>query len=215
MLTIYGSDLSSPANKVRFTANYLGLDYKYHVMNLREGEHKQEWFLKINPVGKIPAMQDDDFCLFESGAICKYLCEKTGSSLLPKDLKQRAIVEQWNDFVVLHIMTNVSRLVFNRVFAKRMNFPVSEESIADGNKFLDQNLPIIEQQLSRSTYLTGAGLSLADISLLSALDPAEVASIHLDKYPRIVAWRQGLKQQPFYTKCFKEYGEPLKTAVVK
>jgi glutathione S-transferase len=96
MLTIFGADLSSPANKVRFVANYLGVPYEYRRMNLREGEHKQEWYLKINPVGKIPAMSDGDFNLFESGAICKYLCGKVNSPIYPKDIKQRAIVDQWS-----------------------------------------------------------------------------------------------------------------------
>ena len=73
MLTIYGADLSSPANKVRFVANHIGLDYEYRRVNLREKEQRQEWFLKINPIGKVPAMDDGGFCLFESGAICKYL----------------------------------------------------------------------------------------------------------------------------------------------
>ena len=72
MLTIYGSDLSGPCNKTRFVANYLGLNYEYRRINLREGEQKQAWFLKINPVGKVPAMEEDGFCLFESAAICKY-----------------------------------------------------------------------------------------------------------------------------------------------
>ena len=50
MLTIYGSDLSGPAIKVRLTASLLGIDHKWQIVNLREGEQKQEWFLKINPV---------------------------------------------------------------------------------------------------------------------------------------------------------------------
>lgn len=210
MLTIYGSDLSGPANKVRFVANFLGLEYKYHFMNLREGEHKKEWFLKINPVGKIPAMSDGDFNLFESGAICKYLCEKASSELYPKDLKQRAVVNQWIDFSALHIGVNMSKVTFNRVFAPRMNRPVSQESITDGETFLGQQLPIIEQQLSQHKFLCGAQVTLADLSLLAALDPAELSGIDLGKYPQITAWRNNLRSKEFYTKCFKEYGEMLK-----
>lgn len=215
MLTIYGSDLSGPANKVRFVANFLGLEYKYRVMNLREGEHKQEWFLKINPVGKIPAMSDGDFNLFESGAICKYLCEKAASELYPKELKQRAIVNQWIDFSSLHIGVNMSKVTFNRVFAPRMNRPVSQESIADGENFLGQQLPIIEQQLSEHKFLCGAQVTLADITLLSALDPAELSGVDLSKYPQIVSWRNNLKTKEFYTKCYKEYGESLKQTAAR
>ena len=210
MLTIYGADISSPANKVRSVANYIGIEYEYRRVNLREGEQKQEWFQKINPVGKVPAMDDNGFRLFESGAICKYLCEKASSSLYPQDLQQRAIVEQWTDFATLHITVNVSKVIFNRLFAKRMGYPVSEESIADGLKFLSQNLPHIEGQLGAHKYLAGAQPTLADMTLLAGLDPCELASIDLGQYPNITAWRQGLKGQSFYTKCHKEYGEMLK-----
>ncbi len=215
MLTIYGSDLSGPANKVRFVANYIGLAYEYRQINLREGEHKQEWFLRINPVGKIPAMSDGDFNLFESGAICKYICTKAASNLYPTDLKQRAIVDQWIDFSTLHIGINMSKLTFNRVFAPRLKRPVSQESITDGETFLSQQLPVIEQQLSQHKYLCGLQITLADLTLLAALDPAELSGIDLNKYPQITAWRNNLKSQGFYTKCFKEYGESLKAAASK
>ena len=215
MLTIYGSDLSGPANKVRFVANDLGLDYEYKRINLREGEQKQPWFLKINPIGKVPAMEDNGFYLFESGAICQYLCDKAGSSLYPKDLKQRAIVEQWTDFVTLHISVNISKITYNRVFAKRMNLPVSQESIQDGEKFLAQYFPQIETRLGSNKYLAGNQLTLADLALLSSLDPCELSEIDLIKYPKMMAWRNNLKQQSFYTKCYKDYGESLKQAVAQ
>ena len=210
MLTIYGSDLSGPANKVRFVANYAGIPYEYRRINLREGEQKQEWFLKINPLGKVPALSDDNFCMFESGAMAKYLCEKSSSTLYPKDLQQRAIVEQWTDFANLHIMVNVSKVTYNRLFAPRMGFPASPESIADGEKFLGQYLPFIDKQLAQHKYLAGAQITLADMTLLAALDPAELSGIDLAPYANINTWRNHLKSQDFYTQCHKEYGESLK-----
>ena len=95
MLKIYGGDLSSPANKVRFVANYLGLKYEYIAVKLREGEHQKPEFLKINPIGKIPAIDDAGFCLFESNAICRYLADKSSSSVYPRGLQERAIVDEW------------------------------------------------------------------------------------------------------------------------
>src|SRR3989338_5290751 len=95
MLKIYGANLSGPSNKVRMVANYLGLEYEYLQVKIREGENKKEWFLKLNPIGKIPVIDDDGFCLFESNAIVKYLATKNRSSAYPQELKQRAIVDQW------------------------------------------------------------------------------------------------------------------------
>ncbi|MBI3601817.1 MAG: glutathione S-transferase family protein [Candidatus Omnitrophica bacterium] len=212
MLTIYGSDLSGPCNKVRFVANDLGFNYEYRRMNLRDGEQKQEWFLKINPIGKVPAIDDNGFCLFESGAICKYMCDQKGSSLYPKDLKQRATVEQWTDFVNLHMAANMMKVVYNRVFAPLRHLPVNQESIDEGLKFLAQYFPVIEARLAKNKFIVGNALTLADMTLLAALDPVEMAQVGLEKYPKLTAWRQGLKSQTFYTQCHKEYGESLKQA---
>jgi len=211
MLTIYGSDLSAPAIKVRLTASFIGLDYKWQLVNLREGEQKKEWFLKINPVGKVPAIDDDGFYLFESNAICRYLSDKHGSSLYPKDAQKRAVVDQWIDYVSFHVGANVMPVVYNRVFAPRRNQPVNEKAITDGLGALKQYLPIVEQQLTQHKQVGGPEMSLADIVLLALLEPVEVAQIDLSAYPQLSAWRVALKKQSFYMRCYKEYGEMLKT----
>jgi glutathione S-transferase len=210
MLTIYGSDLSGPAIKCRLTASFLGIDYKWQIVNLREGEQKQEWFLKINPVGKIPALSDDDFHLFESNAICRYLCDKYNSPLYPKDVKKRATIEQWIDYATAHIGANFIPVVYNRLFAPLRGMPVNEKAITDGLEFLKQYFPLIEKQLTNAKYIVSQEISLADIVLLAILEPAEMAKFDLSTYPKLDAWRTELKKQPFYTSCYKEYGEMLK-----
>ncbi len=215
MLTIYGSDLSGPAIKVRLTAAYLGIAHQWQVLNLREGEHKQEWFLKINPAGKIPAIDDDGFRLFESNAICRYLCDKHNAPLYPKETRPRAVIDQWIDFISFHIGANFMPIVYNRVFAPRRGLPVNAAAIADGEKFLKQYFPVIEQQLEGHRMIAGDELSLADIILLALLEPAEMAQYDLCAYPKLSAWRAFLKKQPFYTSCYKEYGEILKTPAAR
>lgn len=210
MLTIYGSDLSSPAIKVRLTASYLGIDYKWQFMNLREGEHKQEWFLKINPVGKVPAIDDDGFHLFESNACCKYLAQKNNSPIYPKDLHTRVTVDQWLDFITVHLGVHLSSVIFARIFAPRMNRPVNQPSVDEALKFLDMYFPVIEKQLNEHAYIVNDQLTLADLSLFSLLEPIELANISLASYPKLNAWRNQLKSLPFYTKCYQEYGAMLK-----
>ena len=86
MLKFYGVGVSNNVNKVRFVANALGLDYELQPVNLLEGEQRSPEFLDLNPVGKVPVMQDGEFTLFESMAISKYLANKENSSLYPQDL---------------------------------------------------------------------------------------------------------------------------------
>ncbi|MCC6758025.1 MAG: glutathione S-transferase family protein [Candidatus Omnitrophica bacterium] len=210
MLTIYGSDLSSPANKVRFVANHLGLKYEYKKVDLGAGEQKKPEFLKVNPVGKVPAIDDDGFMLYESGAIIKYLAEKAGSSILPKGLKERASFEQDLDFITLHVGMAAQKIVFNRVFAPRRNIPIDTMSLQDGETFLKRFLPIVDARLAKTPYYCGNALTLVDFTLLSILDPSEMAGIDLSPYANITKWRNNLRQQDFYTKCHKEYGDALK-----
>jgi glutathione S-transferase len=210
MLTIYGSDLSGPAIKVRLTASFLGIDYKWQIVNLREGEQKKEWFLKINPVGKIPAIDDDGFQLFESNSICRYLCDKNNSTLYPKDVHKRALIDQWIDYSALHIQANFNPVMYNRVFAPLRSIQVNEKAIIDGLEFLKQYFPILENRFAQHQYLVSQEISLADIILFSILELAEMAQIDLGIYPKLNGWRTELKKQSFYTKCYIEYGEMLK-----
>lgn len=211
MLKIYGADLSTPANKVRMVANFLNLDYEYIQIKIREGEHKRKEFLKINPIGKIPAMDDDGFMLFESGAICRYLIEKSGeSSLFPRDIKQRAVVDAYNEFAVLHIQAAMNRIMFNTVFYKLAKIEKDEKSLEDGINFMNRFLPAVENRLGESIYFPLEDVSLADITLLNALDPAEIAGVDLSAYSKIIKWRQELKKTTWYQQCHVEYGLPLK-----
>ena len=66
-----------------------------NVVDFAKGEHKQEAHLRRQPFGRIPAIDDDGFELFESRAIARYLDEKAGGKLVPRDAKARAQMEQW------------------------------------------------------------------------------------------------------------------------
>lgn len=215
MLKIYGANLSSPANKVRFVANYLKIPYEYIQVKIREGEHQKTEYTKINPVGKIPAIDDEGFTLFESSAICKYLSKKAESKIYPADVKAQAIVDQWVFFSDIHIQGAVGRILFNKVFAPIIGEEVDVKSLECGQKFLKRFLPVIEKQLSGAAYLAGKAFSLADITLLAALDPLEVVGVDIAGYTSTNKWRAALKAQSFYTQCHKDYGEAIQRMTTK
>ena len=210
MLKIYGANLSAPANKVRMTANVLGIAYEYVQVKIREGDNRKPEYLKLHPAGKVPVINDNGFVLFESDAIVKYLANSVLSPLYPDEFKQRAVIDQWMDFIALHVGSAMGRVLFNRVFASFAKIPVDERSLNDGLKFLDRFLPVVDQQLAKGRYIASNNFSLADISLLATLDPAEVAGVELSSYEHIVKWRAGLIRKDFYTKCHTSYDEALK-----
>ena len=209
MIKIYGAEISNNVNKVRFTANAVGEEYELSRMDLFAGEQRSEEFLKLNPVGKVPVMQDGDFTLFESMAISKYLADKHSSSLYPQDLHQRAVIDQWIDFCDIHLQAALNRVTFNRIIAQQVGAEVDQNSLNFGLEMLDRYLPVLDHQLGQSKYLAASQLTLADINLLAILDPAEVSGVDFSQYQNLQAWFQNMKQQDFYTKCHSDFKETL------
>ena len=210
MLTIYGSDLSAPSNKVRFAANAIGVKYEYKRIDLRAGEHLKPEFLAVNPVGKVPAIDDDGFKMFESNAIIRYLADKNNSPLYPRGIQDRALVDMWLDFGSMHVGAALSKVIYNRLFAPLRDIPVDEASLKEGLKFLERFLPVVDAQLAKNKYIAGAKFTLADINLLALFDPCELAGIDLSSYKNIVRWSELLRKEKFYTDCHQEYGVSLK-----
>lgn len=205
MLQIYGSPLSSPTNKVRYTASYLNIPSEFHMINLGAGEQRKPEFLKINPLGRVPAIDDAGFTLGESNAIIRYLSATQKSAIYPQDLQQRAITDQWIDFASQHIMLALGKIMFNTFFYKFASIEKDERSLQDGRHFIGNYLPLVEQQLAKNAYITGKELTLADITLLAALDACELCQIDLSEYPAIHAWRKKLMSAAFYQSIHESY----------
>lgn len=213
MTTLYGSPNSVYANKVRYVLNALGLDYEFAQVNLLKGEHKSEEHIKRNPSGKVPVLEDGDLTIFESNAIIRYLGNVYGTKYYPQDPKQRARIDQWIDFVTLYVGDGTGTLMGNIVFAPVFGTEADESSIQLAREQLKRFLPIIDDQLAESRYLTGDQLTLADFNLLTALDPAELIGVDLSVYPNITKFRNELIAEPWYTKNYKSYSEFLREAL--
>jgi glutathione S-transferase len=207
MIKLYGIGISFNVSKVRYCLNYLDLDYEWVQTNPMQGENQTKEFLKISPTGKIPAIEVDGVAIFESNAINKYLASKYRSGIYPSDLEQRVKVDAWMDYGAIHIANAMGRVLFNRILAPMIGKEVDENSLKTGLEFLAQYLPICDRQLAKNKYLAGDKLSLADINLLAIVDPAEMAQIDLSPFPNVVKWRNDLKAQDFYQKCYKDFGQ--------
>ena len=207
MLKIYYAPLSTAASRVRMCAEAIGLDYEPIAVDLRRGEQRSADYLEINPFGKVPAIDDDGFYLFESNAIMKYLCCKSGSDLYPDSCEGRAIVDQWCDFAASLLGPAYGRVMFNRLFAPAMGAPIDEASLADGLRFVERYLPVIDARLDASDYIAGTSLTIADLAVLTTIDPSEAVDIELSTFAALSTWREKLRAQPFYRAVHNFYGE--------
>ncbi|THG03999.1 hypothetical protein TEA_007132 [Camellia sinensis var. sinensis] len=104
-LQLYSYFRSSCSQRVRIALNLKGLDYEYKAVNLLKGEQLSPEFLKLNPVGYVPVLVDEDIVLSDSFAILMYLEEKYPQHpLLPHDLQRRGINYQADCFLAPQIL---------------------------------------------------------------------------------------------------------------
>jgi len=183
MLKIYGHFMSMPTNKVRLCVSYLGLPHEYVHVDLQTGEQLKPEYLETNPAGRVPAIDDSGFKLSQSDAINKYLCALSGPSVFyPQEAQEQAIVNQWADMGSHHVMQAMARVFFNKIVAKLLDQEPDEASIKAGENMLARDLPLINSQLQENDFLVGDHISLADINLLAALEPADMCGVDLAKY---------------------------------
>ena len=209
MTTIYYHPLSFPALGPIFTAEALGITYEKKLIDLTKGEHKSDEYLTINPYGKIPALSDDGFNLAESSAIMRYLAVREDSPLYGPDLQARAKIDQWMDFIVHSIRSNVGKVQFNRVVAKMFGREGDMKSAEQGIAGLMQNLPHIEAQLETSNFLCGDEMTLADIVLIASLEPVDMAGIDISDFPAVQAFLTSAREETFYTNVHTHFGAEL------
>ena len=147
--------------KASVTLEELELPYEAHPIDLSKNVQKEEWFLKLNPNGRIPVIVDrdnDDFAVFETGAIMVYLAEKTGR-LLPTDAWGRSLVMQW----LMFQMGGIGRMmgqanVFFRYFPEKLQSAIDRYQNESPRHF-----EVLDRRLGESEWLAD-DYSLADIA---------------------------------------------------
>lgn len=210
MLKLYGHFMSTPSNTVRLCASYLKLPHDYVHVDLQSGEHQTPEYLAINPAGRVPAMDDDGFKLSQSIAISKYMCAISGpSDFYPEDLQQQAKVEESLNFAGSHAMPAMGRIFFNKVVAPLLGEASDEASITTGEKMFARDLPVFETALQAHDYLAGDKLTLADIILMTSLEPAEMVGLDLSVYPAITKWRKSIMARDFYQRVHAHFGAEM------
>ena len=139
----------------------MSLDYEVHALDLSTNIQKEDWFLKINPNGRIPAIIDrdnDNFAVFESGAILLYLAEKTGM-LLPSDAKKRSQVIQWLMFQMGGLGPMMGQAnVFYRYTEEKIPYAIERYQRESRRLF-----EVLNTQLEHHEYLVD-DYSIADIA---------------------------------------------------
>ena len=168
----------------------MGFDYEFEKIDLTGGVQKQDWFLEINPNGRIPALVHDDFPIFESGAIMLYLARLSGK-FYGTDAKSQSRVEQWLMFQMGGIGPMMGQAnVFYRDFPEKIQ-PAIDRYQNEGRRLFE----VLERQLSRTEYLAG-DYSIADMANWCWVRTHKWSGISIDGLPNLQRWLEAIMARP-------------------
>ena len=195
-LKIYGVS-QSRAIRVLWMVNELDIPFE-HIQQNFAGEKSPE-FLAVNPNGRVPAMDDDGFRLFESLAINTYLAKKFDKGLAPTDLKEDALTQQWS----LWVMTEVEKSLLNAMFFTRgiMGNPKDPDKAAACVAELQRPLAVLNSSLAGKEYLVANRFMVADLNVASVLSWAPGAKLDLSGFSNLNAWLTRCLSRPALAKA--------------
>ena len=168
------------------------------VIDFPSGEHKKEPHLRRQPFGRIPALEEDGFELFESRAMCRYVNEKNSGRLVPTDAKAHAKMEQWISVESSEFSPHAMKFVYQYVF-QRPQEPAVLEAAA---KALETTCSVLDRQLSQTPFLAGADFTLADIVFMPYVEYAmgTPAKDIFAKFPHFMAWWSNVSRRASWQK---------------
>ncbi|MEM6499884.1 MAG: glutathione S-transferase family protein, partial [Pseudomonadota bacterium] len=156
-MDIYGDTQSGNCMKVKHTADYLGLSYTWHSVDIVNGGSRTPEFLQINPQGQVPSVVlEDGRVLSQSNAIIAYLSENT--RLLPTDRFTRAQVLQWLFWEQYSHEPYVAVCRFHMHYLGKSKETREAWRVERGESALDA----LEDQLSQRQWLVADQLTIAD-----------------------------------------------------
>jgi glutathione S-transferase len=199
MVKLYEVQVSPNARKVRLLAAELAIPLERVTLDFKSGEHRSDEYLAKNPNGKVPAIEDDGFVLWESASILRYLAAKRPErGLVPDDLKQRALLDQWLFWWTSHPESALYLLASERLIKPFLGQGGNDPAIiTEASALISRFLPLLDRQLADKDYVLGP-LSIVDFCAAPWLDAVSRLQVSLDAYPNISRWLANLGTKPYW-----------------
>jgi glutathione S-transferase len=190
MLNIIGKPTSINVRKVLWTCVELGLPFTR--------EDWKEEHAALNPNRMVPVLVDGDFTLWESNAICRYLCRRAGATiLLPLDPHEAARVEQWMDWQATEL-NNAWRYAFMALVRGSAAHADPAQIAASADNW-NRHVGILDRQLATTgAYVAGERFTLADIVIGLSLNRWSMTPMARPDYPQVAAYLARLADRPGY-----------------
>ncbi|MSP44113.1 MAG: glutathione S-transferase family protein [Alphaproteobacteria bacterium] len=191
-LTIYGIP-TSRALRILWLANELGLDFKYVPVDFSGGSRQPE-FMKLNPNGHVPVIDDDGLILWESLACNLYLIKKHGGPLLPKNLADEGRALQWSFWV----MTEVEKAALSLL--RKLVYPadIADAEVAAARGKLVPAFSVLNGALMGKDCLLGTEFTIADLNVAAVLAWLKIVKYDFSAIPNVEAWLTRCLARPAY-----------------
>ena len=191
-VTLYGFPISTYVRTARIALEEKGVKYDLNPLPPHDAE-----LVKHQPFGKVPALKHGDFEIYETAAITRYVDEAfPGPALQPKDVKDRARMEQWISVINGHVYpTVIGSVVLEHLAPKLMNRPTDTARIKAAVPNAELQLGLFERALAKSPNLAGSAPSLADYfaaPILYYFSTTPEGGPMIAGKPKVAAWLKGL-----------------------
>ena len=198
-MKLYMHPVSTTSRPVRLFAAENGIAIDEQVIDLMTGEHYKEPYATLNRSRQVPLLEDGDFRLTESSAILKYLADKIGSPAYPKDLKQRARVNEIMDWFNTNFYREYGyNFVYPQIFAHlRRPTEESQKITVEGGKEKSQGwLQILNDHWigPKNPYLCGDQITIADYLGACFVTAGEIIRCDFSPYPNVQRWLGNMKR---------------------
>ncbi|NJD88916.1 MAG: glutathione S-transferase family protein [Betaproteobacteria bacterium] len=206
-LRIYGI-AASRAIRALWMAEELGLAYEHVPIHYRDdpdgplGKNNAD-FRRANPLGRVPAIDDDGYTLWESMAINLYLARKHGKGLWPATVEGEGLAYQWSFFAVTEIDPDINTWAANAiVLPEDKRDPAKAQAALEK---LQRPLAVVDAALAHRPYLAGGAFTVADLNLAAALFRARRMD-HAAR-PNLARWLADCFSRPAARRAWAMRGE--------
>ena len=198
-MKLYMHPVSMTSRPVRLFAAESGISMDEQVVDLMTGEHYKEPYASLNPNRLVPMLEDGDLRLTESSAILKYLADKVGSAAYPKDLKQRAKVNEMMDWLNTNFYREYAyNLIYPQLFPhmKRPDPAVQKATLEWGKERAKGWLQILNDYWigPQNQYLCGNQITIADYLGAAFVTLGEIVRCDFSPYPNVQRWLGNMKK---------------------
>lgn len=201
MITLYDYELSGNCYKVRLILSILGLEHRVeNVEFFPSREHKSEAFLRINPLGQLPALRDDDLVLRDAQAILVYLASRYDASRLWYPVHDPVLLGKINMWLAFAdgLTGSISAARLHDLFFYDFDADQCRQRAHQLLRVLDEHLWFEESNGSQWLCTQGAP-SIADVACFPYVMLADEGGVSLIDYPAVRRWTDRVKRIPGFT----------------